>query len=190
MAAAWTDLENAVIAALQAAAGPPAGALRTVRSYAGEVEEGPADACGQLPAAFVFIGSGKEGPGNASRTQVKEEVRVSVLVATRHPGGDAALRQGTPAARDAGIYAICEAVRATLHDRRYASYEPLVSRGITGIRRDRELTVYGVDLTTWRKVSVEDLRGVTWPDLNTIRLAYDVDDDAAEEAADRVDTST
>lgn len=142
------EIETALVAAIKGAAG--LSYLKTVDSYAGQLDEGLGEVIRSYPAVWVtFAGAGK--PTRTSHKTWKVPATFVIMVAARNVQNEKAARVGT--ANDIGAYQILKEVRALLLDQDFGlSIERLAPGAIktlynTKVGKDA-LAIYSQEWTT------------------------------------------
>ena len=139
-----STIENAIKSAL-ASAVP---ALKSVTTYAGELEQKLGTMPTRLPAAYVVYGGSNFSPVDGSLHN--ERIRISVLIAARSLRGSEAARHGvqTPTPEQ-GAYELVDATLAALANKTLSlSIEPLRPTSVELIMADNNIAIYSAEFET------------------------------------------
>ncbi len=134
----FENIEDKIIETLRA----EVGYLRTVETYAGQLEGEIEKLVVRFPAAFVVYGGSRlewvDGPNH------RENAEFSVLVAARNLRGGSAARKG-----ERGAYALVKAVLAALVNKDFGlGMERLTPSRVSLVFVSNTVTVYGLDFQT------------------------------------------
>jgi len=121
--------------------------LRTVETYAGQIESELASMTGRFPACYVVYGGSSfdwvDGPNH------QETVEFSVLVCAKNLRGNEELRKGGPVAAEYGAYDLVKAVLASLTNKDFGlDMEFLTPQKASLVFISRTVAVYGIDFKT------------------------------------------
>lgn len=133
----FEQLEDGIIEALRS--GMPH--LRTLETYAGQLDEEIPKLPVRFPAAYVIYGGSRFEPIDGRGHE--ERAEFSVLVAARTP------RSGGPAPGQGGAYGLVKDVLSALSNRDLGlEMERLRPLGVSLVFASASVTVYGVDFRT------------------------------------------
>jgi|Deesub1362A_J573_1020465.scaffolds.fasta_scaffold00740_18 phage gp37-like protein len=121
--------------------------LRTVETYAGQLEDEIERLPVRFPAAYVVYGGSSfnwiDGPNH------QETVEFSVLVAAKNLRGNRAVRKGGSAPDDRGAYDLINDVLAALTNKTFGlEIERLKPLRVSLVFISRVIAVYGIDFQT------------------------------------------
>jgi phage gp37-like protein len=118
--------------------------LRTVETYAGQLEEEIAKLPVLFPSAYVVYGGSTinrvDGPTH------QETVEFSVLVAAKNMRGGEALRKGSPATGGQGVYGMVKDVLKALTNEDFGlDMERLRPLRVSPVFVGKTMAIYGID---------------------------------------------
>lgn len=136
----FETIEDAIIAELKA----QVAYLKTVETYAGQIDRELDGLPVRFPAAYVAYGGSNFSPGDLGSSGHGEVVTFSILVCARHLGGQDKARKDAQ-----GAYDIVKDVLAALSNKDLAlDIEPIMPLRVSFLFSDGETAVYRVELST------------------------------------------
>jgi phage gp37-like protein len=136
----FETIEDAIIAELKA----QVAYLKTVETYAGQIDRELDGLPVRFPAAYVSFGGSGFSPGDVGASGHREAVDFSVLVCARHLGGQDKARKET-----GGAYDVVKDVLAALANKNLGlDIEPIMPVRASLLFAGRETAVYEVEFST------------------------------------------
>ncbi len=185
---AWRDLEDSIIAALDAGMAPN-GPWRCVGSYSSLAADiVTLGTKGLVPAALVSIEAANWQASDIGYERQTESVQVVVVIVWRHPAGNAATRRGTPG--HDGLYALIHRVIAALSDLEHDEWATLRPRRYDTYRQDASYMLASLIFETSRQASLDELHCRTWDDLTELTIGIGDESDTAATLDTVIDLSS
>ena len=190
-----SEIENAVVQALQAGRDAAGFRVDTIESYGGQLDDDTLEWVRRLPAIWVvFSGVDKVRAIDAGKRRWAYQGSFTVFCAQRNLAGNEAVRQGD--ARNPGVYALMQLARVALLGRDLGltidAFAPGPVKVVSSLVVNRDaVMVFGMTFTTVWIETVQEPALTPEGELITIGLQYFLKPgDDLVDAADTITTRT